>query len=157
MNKTDRHDITEILLKVALNSINQLNQPIFSKNDFDVDLLVPFRYLISNDLLCLVCSKIYFGPRAGQGHVSRSTLHLGIVLIVLCKFYLTFNLLLYIVSESADMDLDLSAIGSQTITLSNDAARHRISVKRNLLKRRPSGARKSKDNVCIFLLCAKQI
>jgi hypothetical protein len=26
-NKTDRHDITEILLKVALNTINQLNQP----------------------------------------------------------------------------------------------------------------------------------
>jgi hypothetical protein len=27
-NKTDRHDITEILLKVALITINQLNQPI---------------------------------------------------------------------------------------------------------------------------------
>jgi hypothetical protein len=27
-NKTDRHDITEILLKVALNTINQPNQPI---------------------------------------------------------------------------------------------------------------------------------
>ena len=27
-NKTDRHDITEILLKVALNTINQTNQPI---------------------------------------------------------------------------------------------------------------------------------
>jgi hypothetical protein len=27
-NKTDRHDITEILLKVALNIINQPNQPI---------------------------------------------------------------------------------------------------------------------------------
>ena len=67
INKTDCHDVTEILLKVALNTINQPNQPIFSKNDFDVDLLVPFRYLISNDLLCLVCSKIYFGPRAGQG------------------------------------------------------------------------------------------
>jgi len=26
INKTDRHDITEILLKVALNSINQTNQ-----------------------------------------------------------------------------------------------------------------------------------
>jgi len=25
-NKTDRHDIAEILLKVALNTINQLNQ-----------------------------------------------------------------------------------------------------------------------------------
>jgi len=28
-NKTDRHDIAEILLKVALNTINQLNQPYF--------------------------------------------------------------------------------------------------------------------------------
>jgi hypothetical protein len=31
INKTDRHEITETLLKVALNTINQLNQPtIFS-------------------------------------------------------------------------------------------------------------------------------
>jgi hypothetical protein len=29
-NKTDRHDITEILLKVALNTINQ-TKPIFIK------------------------------------------------------------------------------------------------------------------------------
>jgi hypothetical protein len=28
-NKTDRHDITEILLKVALNTINQTNQITF--------------------------------------------------------------------------------------------------------------------------------
>ena len=61
------------------------------------------------------------------------------------------NLFIYALSESADMDLDLSAIGSQTITLSNDAARHRISVKRNIVKRRPSGTRKNKDHVCIFL------
>ena len=29
INKTDRHDITEILLKVALNTINQTNLPNF--------------------------------------------------------------------------------------------------------------------------------
>jgi hypothetical protein len=28
-NKTDRHDITEILLKVVLSTISQLNQPYF--------------------------------------------------------------------------------------------------------------------------------
>jgi hypothetical protein len=27
INKTDRHDITEILLKVALNTIKPINQP----------------------------------------------------------------------------------------------------------------------------------
>jgi hypothetical protein len=27
-NKTDRHDITEILLKVALNTIKQTNKPL---------------------------------------------------------------------------------------------------------------------------------
>ena len=33
-NKTDRHDIAEILLKVALNTINQQNQPtnLYHKN-----------------------------------------------------------------------------------------------------------------------------
>ena len=29
-NKTDRHDITEILLKVALNNIKQTNKSLFS-------------------------------------------------------------------------------------------------------------------------------
>lgn len=48
--------------------------------------------------------------------------------------------------DSADMDLDLAAIGKETVILSNDAARHRISVKRNIVKRRPSGARKNKDH-----------
>ncbi|XP_063415721.1 mucin-2-like isoform X1 [Mytilus trossulus] len=47
--------------------------------------------------------------------------------------------------DTVEMDLDLSAIGKETSTLSNDAARHRISVKRNLPKRRPSGTRKTKD------------
>ncbi|CAC5383335.1 unnamed protein product [Mytilus coruscus] len=47
--------------------------------------------------------------------------------------------------DTVEMDLDLSAIGKETSTLSNDAARHRISVKRNLPKRRPSGTRKNKD------------
>jgi hypothetical protein len=32
INKTDRHDIIEILLKVALNTINQSNQPSFHKS-----------------------------------------------------------------------------------------------------------------------------
>ena len=36
-NKTDRHDITEILLKVALNTINQ-TKPITAKNRFDFNL-----------------------------------------------------------------------------------------------------------------------
>ena len=35
-NKTDRHDITEILLKVALNTINKTNQPtlLLQQNHF---------------------------------------------------------------------------------------------------------------------------
>jgi hypothetical protein len=32
-NKTDHHDITEILLKVALNTINQPNQQEFDNSD----------------------------------------------------------------------------------------------------------------------------
>jgi S-ribosylhomocysteine lyase LuxS involved in autoinducer biosynthesis len=32
-NKTDRHDITEILLKVALNTINQTNQTYVPANE----------------------------------------------------------------------------------------------------------------------------
>lgn len=47
--------------------------------------------------------------------------------------------------DRVDMDLDLSAIGKDTVTLKNDAARHRISVKRNVPKRRPSGKRKSRE------------
>jgi hypothetical protein len=31
-NKTDRHDITEILLKVALNTLNQANKNIINRN-----------------------------------------------------------------------------------------------------------------------------
>ena len=34
-NKTDRHDITEILLKVALNTINH-NHQHYSNSDFDL-------------------------------------------------------------------------------------------------------------------------
>ena len=33
-NKTDRHDITEILLKVALNIIKHLNQPLYELMQF---------------------------------------------------------------------------------------------------------------------------
>jgi hypothetical protein len=33
-NKTDRHDITEILLKVALNTIKQTNKPSLSLLEF---------------------------------------------------------------------------------------------------------------------------
>lgn len=55
-----------------------------------------------------------------------------------------YNTNIFIV-DTVEMDLDLSAIGKETSTLSNDAARHRISVKRNLPKRRPSGTRKTKD------------
>jgi hypothetical protein len=36
-NKTDSHDITEILLKVALNTINQ-TKPITAKNRFDTTI-----------------------------------------------------------------------------------------------------------------------
>ena len=35
-NKSDRHDIAEILLKVALNTINQINQKIEKSNYLDV-------------------------------------------------------------------------------------------------------------------------
>jgi len=31
-NKTDRHDITDILLEVALSTIKPTNQPIFNRN-----------------------------------------------------------------------------------------------------------------------------
>ena len=34
-NKTDRHDITEVLLKVALNAIN-LNQPSIANKIFNI-------------------------------------------------------------------------------------------------------------------------
>jgi hypothetical protein len=37
-NKTDRHDITEILLKVALNTINQTNQ-LFQNDDKNAKLM----------------------------------------------------------------------------------------------------------------------
>ena len=38
INKTDRHDITEILLKVALNTINQTNQ-LFQNDDKNAKLM----------------------------------------------------------------------------------------------------------------------
>jgi cobalamin-dependent methionine synthase I len=47
-NKTDRHDITEILLKVALNTINHPVQTIFIDNN--IEHIITFcRWTLSNN------------------------------------------------------------------------------------------------------------
>jgi hypothetical protein len=43
-NKTDRHDITEILLKVALNTIN----PFFNVYNIQTGIVYNYRYKIQN-------------------------------------------------------------------------------------------------------------
>jgi hypothetical protein len=45
-NKTERHDITEILLKVALNNIKPTNQPNLQSLDFLTMLKHIFRMII---------------------------------------------------------------------------------------------------------------
>jgi hypothetical protein len=47
-NKTDRHDITEILLKVALNNIN-LNQTLNLRNLFDI--FNKFKNMLKNKIV----------------------------------------------------------------------------------------------------------
>jgi hypothetical protein len=50
-NKTDRHDITEILLKVALNTIKQTNKPILYHNMLTLPLW-SWQFILKNDYSC---------------------------------------------------------------------------------------------------------
>ena len=78
-NKTDHHDITEILLKVALNTINQLTimgqvwankhfvkeGPILTYNSNSIfPLLQP--YLMKSATCCALPNKLSFPPRPIQ-------------------------------------------------------------------------------------------
>jgi len=62
-NKTDRHDITEILLNVALNTINQTNEDILHIeegiwiNSFFLNELLPFVSFFF--IACAFCKYMY--------------------------------------------------------------------------------------------------
>jgi hypothetical protein len=57
INKTDRHDLTEILLKVALNTIKQTNNKLC--NNFEQDYYI-------NTLNVKTCLSYNFKPQSGQ-------------------------------------------------------------------------------------------
>jgi hypothetical protein len=50
-NKTDRHDITEILLKVALNTIKQTNKPKFYEYTLSLNYKMNFGIKFLSNLL----------------------------------------------------------------------------------------------------------
>jgi hypothetical protein len=51
-NKTDRHDITDILLKVALNTINQANQPDMKNKQYHTIMSGTLSFISDRPNIC---------------------------------------------------------------------------------------------------------
>ena len=82
-NKTDHHDITEIVLKVVLTTINQTHQ-LFSQNQIRILLylffIIPFRDTLTYD-------KILFEVMSGK----LSFIFKGIMSLILVIFLIIFT------------------------------------------------------------------
>jgi hypothetical protein len=81
INKTDRHDITEILLKVVLNTIKPTNLNTFNAINYDKDILV---YL--NTLNCpLILESLVHSV-----HLWRSKTLIGRLPVLFLKYFNSF-------------------------------------------------------------------